>query len=157
MPIFAPIPSSVPSIGRRAAEGAANLISLTPANLEGAVGREFRVAVNVRSDQDLSALSLSVTFDPRVVVVKDAAEGSLGRTGGVAPAFLKQIDAGGLCTLGFSSNQTGKGPRGGTLATLLFEAKGPGQATILITGVTGMSAAGAPIQFQTGEARITVR
>ncbi len=65
---------------RRAAEGAANLISLTPANLEGAVGREFRMAVNVRSDQDLSALSLSVTFDPRVVVVKDAAEGSLGRT-----------------------------------------------------------------------------
>lgn len=142
---------------RRAAEGAANLIALSPANLEGAVGREFRLAVNVRSDQEVSALSLQVTFDPRVVALKDAVEGSLGRTAGAAPSFLKNVDPAGLCTLGFSNNQPGKGARGGTLATLLFEAKGPGQATILISGVTGMSASGAPIPFQTGEAKITVR
>ena len=76
---------------------------------------------------------------------------------GAAPSFLKNVDPAGLCTLGFSNNQPGKGARGGTLATLLFEAKGPGQATILISGVTGMSASGAPIPFQTGEAKITVR
>ncbi|MCX6559000.1 MAG: cohesin domain-containing protein [Candidatus Aminicenantes bacterium] len=143
---------------RRAAENAPNLISLSPANLEGVVGREFRMAVNIRSDQDISALSLTVTFDPRIVGLKDVAEGSLSRQLGAAPAFLKNIDPGGVCTIGFSSTQPGKGAKGGgTLATLLFEAKGSGLATIGVAGVSGMSAAGGPIQFQTGDARITVR
>jgi general secretion pathway protein D len=143
---------------RRAAESMANLIALSPANLEGAVGREFRMAVNVRSDQDINALSLTVTFDPRVVSLKDATEGGLSRQAGGAPAFLKNIDPGGICTLGFSTAQPGKGVKGGgTLATLLFEAKAAGQAVIGLNGVTGMSGAGLPIPFQTTEGRITIR
>ncbi len=143
---------------RRAAEGAVNLIALSPANLEGAVGREFRMSLNVRSDQEINALSLTVTFDPRIVGLKDATEGGLSRQAGGAPSFLKQIDPGGICTIGFTAAQPGKGVRGGgTLATLLFEAKAPGLAVIGIAGVTGMSGAGAPIAFQTGEGRITVR
>ncbi|MDD8027449.1 MAG: secretin N-terminal domain-containing protein [Acidobacteriota bacterium] len=142
---------------RRAAENAASLIALSPANLEGAVGREFRMAVNVRSDQDINTLSLTVAFDPKVVTLKDVTEGGLSRQAGGVPSFLKNIDPGGVCTLGFSS-QPGKGVKGGgMLATLLFEAKTPGQAVIIVNSVTGMSAAGLPIPFQTAEGRITVR
>ncbi len=143
---------------RRRAPDSANLIALSPANLEGAAGREFRMAVNVRSDQEINALSLTVTFDPRVVGLKDASEGGLSRQAGGPPSFLKHIDPSGVCTLGFSTSQPGKGVKGGgPLATLLFAAQAPGVAVIGLSGVTGMSGTGTPIAFQTSEGRITVR
>jgi len=100
-----------------------------PGRIRSAAGREFRVAVNLRSDQDLSAASVSLSFDPRIMTLKDVSEGGISRQFGSGAPFLKNIDNNsGSCTIGFSSPQMGKGAKGGgTLALLLFEAKAAGE------------------------------
>lgn len=144
---------------RRGADLAANMVALSPADANAVIGRDIRLAVNVRSDQDVSALSLTITYNPRVVFLKDVSEGGLTRQLGAQTPFLKNIDnASGVCTIGFSSPQMGKGAKGGgTLATLLFEAKSAGEAVIGISGTSGLSVSGGAIAFATNGARIVVR
>jgi general secretion pathway protein D len=144
---------------RRGSDLAANMVALSPADANAVIGRDIRLAVNVRSDQDVSALSLTINYNPRVVFLKDVSEGGLTRQLGAQTPFLKNIDnAAGVCTIGFSSPQMGKGAKGGgTLATLLFEAKSAGEAVIGISGTSGLSASGGAIAFTADGARIVVR
>jgi len=144
---------------RRGSDLAANMVALSPAEANAVIGRDIRLAVNVRSDQDVSALSLTINYNPRVVFLKDVSEGGLTRQLGAQTPFLKNIDnAAGVCTIGFSSPQMGKGAKGGgTLATLLFEAKSAGEAVIGISGTSGLSASGGAIAFTADGARIIVR
>lgn len=144
---------------RRGTDLAANMMTLSPADANAAIGRDIQLAVNVRSDQDVSALSLTINYNPRVVFLKDVSEGGMTRQLGAQTPFLKAIDnAAGVCTIGFSSPQMGKGAKGGgTLAVLLFETKSAGEAVIGITGTSGISASGGAIAFTTNGARIVVR
>jgi len=137
----------------------ANSVQLLPANFETPAGREVRVSVNIRSDQEIGNMTLNIGFNAQQLTLKDVTEGGLIRQLGAQPAFLKNIDNNsGICTVGFSSPQPGKGLRGGgTLATLLFETKTPGESMISVTNVTAMSAAGQSIILQPGQSRIVVR
>jgi hypothetical protein len=102
-----------------------NQISLDPANFEVPQGREFRISVNVRTQQELGNLSLSLSFNPQVARLKDVIEGGMVRQLGDKVPFLKNI-ADGSCTLGFSSPQLTRGFRGGgNLAILVFDAVAP--------------------------------
>ncbi len=149
-----------PGLAQRAmTAGGANSISLTPAEFDLPAGREFRVAVNVRTDQDLSAMSVSVSYDARIMTLKDVSEGGISRQFGAGAPFLKNIDnASGTCTLGFSSPQMGKGAKGGgTLALLLFEAKAAGEGMLTVSGVSGMSADGGAVVFSSQDAHVMIR
>jgi general secretion pathway protein D len=132
-------------------------ISLDPANFEVPQGREFRISVNVRSQQEISNMSLSLSFSPQVAKLKDVAEGGLIRGAGAKVPFLKSI-ADGSCTIGFSSPQLTRGVRGGgNMAILIFDAVAPGETRITVTSVSANSPSGQPINFTARESRVVVR
>jgi general secretion pathway protein D len=145
---------------RRPQEIGMNSITLAPANLELPVGREFTVAVNINSDQEIGNMSLSLSYNPQVVSLKAVAEGGLSRQfGGQKMPFLQNIDnTSGTCTLGFTSPQSGKGFKGSsTLASLRFESKAAGESQIAALSVSAMAAAGGVVSLQLQPARVVVR
>jgi general secretion pathway protein D len=143
---------------RQAADNSPNLVSLNPANLEARIGSDFRVSVNVRSGQEIGSMSVTITYNPRLVFLKDVSESGMTRQLGGSAPFLKNIDNGaGICTIGFTA-EAGKGARsGGILALLQFEAKTPGEANIIAAVPSAMAANGSPVIFQTTESRVVVR
>ena len=136
-----------------------NQITLSPANYERPAGGEFMVSVNLRSDQEIGNMSLVLNYNPKVINLKDVAEGGMTRQFGEKPPFLKNFDNNaGICTIGFSSPQIGKGIKGGgTLATLRFEAKSPGECYISVTNVSAISASGGSVNLTTSQSRIIIR
>jgi len=132
-------------------------ISLDPANFEVPRGREFRISVNVRSQQEIGNMSLSLSFNPQVSKLKDVIEGGFIRMSGAKVPFLKNI-AEGSCTIGFSSPQLNQGIRGGgNMAILVFDAVAPGESRIMVTSVSANSPSGQPINFTSRECRVVVR
>ncbi len=132
-------------------------VSLDPASFEVPQGREFRISVNVRSQQEIGNMSVSLSFDPQVVKLKDVVEGGMIRMPGAKVPFLKNIAAG-SCTMGFSSPQLAQGVRGGgNMAILVFDAAAPGEARIMVTGVSANTTTGQSINFTTRESRVVVR
>jgi len=138
---------------------AANQVALMPKNYEVPPNRPFNIVVNIRSNQEIGNISLALNYDARLVTLKEVREGGMTRQAGASAPFLKNIDNNaGVCTLGLSSPQLGKGIKGGgTLATLIFEGKSPGECMIGVTNVSAMSVSGQVISFQVDQSRITVR
>lgn len=131
-----------------------NQVTLDPANFEVPAGREFRISVNLRTQQEVGNLSLSVGFSGQVAKIKDVVEGGLVRQMGEKAPFLKSI-AEGSCTIGFSSPQGGfKG--GGNLAVLVFEAVAAGETPITVSGVSANGPAGQAINITSRDARVVV-
>jgi len=139
--------------------GGANQVSLSPVNFELRAKMEFRISVNISTEQEIGNMSMVINFDPRIMNLKDVAEGGITRQSGERAPFLKNIDNGsGVCTLGFSSPTPGKGIKGGgSFATLLFESKEPGEGIISVSNVMATSANGTSITLSTGQSRIVVR
>ena len=137
----------------------ANQVSLSPVNFELRPKIEFRISVNLNTDQEISNMSLVINYNPKLMNLKDVAEGGLTRQSGEKAPFLKNIDnASGACTIGFSSPGTGKGIKGGgTLATLLFESKEPGEGFITVSSVMATGATGGSVNLTTGQSRIVIR
>jgi general secretion pathway protein D len=147
----------MPAVSPEADQGGDNQVTLDPANFEIPQGREFRVSVNVRTQQEVGNLSLSVGFSSQVAKLKDVMEGGMVRQMGDKAPFLKSI-ADGSCTIGFSSPQMTRGFRGGgNLAVLIFEAVGPGSTPVTVSGVSANSSTGQSISFTTRDARVMVR
>ncbi len=140
-------------------EGGDNQISLDPANFEVPQSREFRISVNVRTQQEVGNLSLNLSFNPQVVKLKDVIEGGLTRQLGEKVPFLKNVDnSGGSCTLGFSSPQLTRGFKGGgSLAILVFEAAAQGESRIAVAGVSANGPTGQAVNFTSRESRVVVR
>jgi general secretion pathway protein D len=103
-------------------------------------------------------MSVILGYDPKLVSLKDVAEGGVTRQSGDKAPFLKNIDNNsGVCTIGYSSPASGKGFKGaGTLATLVFETKAPGEGYLSVANVSAMSAAGGAINLTTSRTRIVV-
>jgi general secretion pathway protein D len=145
---------------RRPQELGMNAVVLSPASLEVPPGREFTIAVNINSDQEIGNMSLVLNYNPQVVTLKDVTEGGLSRQfGGEKMPFLKNVDnTAGACTLGFTSPSQSRGFKGtSTLAALRFEAKAPGECLITAANVSAMASAGGMINLQPQQARIVVR
>jgi general secretion pathway protein D len=140
-------------------EAAANEIFLDPANFEVPKNREFRISVNMNSEQEISTMTLNLRFDAKVMRMKDALEGGVVRQLGEKVPFFKNIDnTGGSCTIGFSSPEPSRGVKGaGSVAVLVFEAVAEGEVTISISSVTANSPTGKAVSFQTSESQIVVR
>jgi len=135
----------------------ASSVFLSPASFEAPRQREFRMNVELSSDQEIGNLSLVLTFDPRILNLKDVLEGGGLRQLGEKVPFLKNI-SGGTCTIGFSSPPGGRGFKGrGVLAVLVFTSVGSGQASLGFTSATAGGPMGQAIVLQTGEASVNIR
>ncbi len=140
-------------------EAGESQISLDPANFEVPQGREFRVSVNLRTQQEVGNLSLNLSFNPQVIKLKDVIEGDLTRQMGEKVPFLKNVDnSGGSCTIGFSSPQINRGFKGGgSLAVLVCEAAAQGETSIAVTGISANAPTGRPVKFTGRDSRVAVR
>lgn len=144
---------------RAVEEARRNQVFLNPASLEIPQGREFRISVNIRSQEEIGNMSLTIGFNPQVLSLKDVTPGDFIGQLGEAPPFLKNIDNdSGSCTIGFSSPEVGKGIEGtGRIATLVFESKDRGESMISVTGVSANSPGGQALSFESRDSRIVVR
>ena len=135
----------------------ASQVSLDPAHFEVPQGREFRISANVRSQQEIGNMSLSLSFNPQIVKLKDIIEGGFVRMAGAQVPFLKNI-AEGSCTIAFSSPQPAQGLKGGgNLAILVFDAVAPGETRIMVTAVSANNPRGQSINFTARDSSVVVR
>jgi general secretion pathway protein D len=142
----------------RPGEGRNNIL-LGPSVMDVPVGREFRITASVQTDGEIGMVSLTLNFNPRIVNIKNIIDGGLGRSLGENAPFLQTFDnAAGTCTIGFNSPQAGKGVRtGGPLASIVFEAKAPGESVVAVSQIMVADPMGQALTFQTGQSRIRVR
>lgn len=136
-----------------------NVINLNPRNFEVPQNREFRISVNLRSQEEIYNMSLNLSFDSSVLNLKQVAAGGFVRQEGLDSSFLQNIDnSSGACTIAFSSPDITKGVKGtGGIATLVFEAKAKGESQVMINSVVATDTRGNTVIFQSQNARVVVR
>ncbi len=137
----------------------ANTISLNPGNFEVPQGREFRISINLRSQEEIYNMSLNLSFNPSVLNLKQVAAGGFVRREGLDSSFLQNIDnASGACTIAFSSPDITKGVKGtGGIATLVFEAKEKGESQVMVNSIVAIDTTGKSVVFESQDARVVVR
>ena len=135
----------------------AQIIVTTPGVLEVA-GGPYTVPVSINNASRLSVLTLTVTYNPRIMRVRTVQDGLFMRQGGVTASFTPRIDAAnGRVDIALArvADQTGASGAG-LLAALLFDAIGPGSGTITVTGV-GNSVDNASVPLSFSPVSVTVR
>lgn len=144
---------------RKTGESKEGQIFFSPPNFEVPEKREFRVNINIRSEEEIGNLSVDLSFNAEVLELKEIMPGEFVQKAGKAPSFLKNIDnSSGVCTIGFSSPDLAEGFKGaGRIATLVFEAKAIGESTVSFSNIMANSPSGQALSFQTQQARIRVR
>lgn len=130
-----------------------------------APGTEFRIAggpytvpISINNASRLSVITISVTYNPNVLRVRTAQEGTFMRQGGVAATFTPGIDSNaGRVDIAITRTADRIGASGaGLLTALVFDAVGPGNSTIQVAGVAS-TPEGEPVQLQFRPATISVR
>ena len=121
-------------------------------------GGPYVVPVSVNNAQRLSTLTLTVTYNPAVLRVRNVQEGTFMRQGAVTATFTPRIDAGaGRVDIAVVRTGDNAGASGaGLLAALMFDAVGQGTSLIQVSGVAS-SPEGVPIPLQFSPASVTVR
>jgi hypothetical protein len=107
------------------------------------------VPISITNACQVSSLSLTVTYNPAVLRLRAATEGSFMRTGGVPAAFTQQPDAtAGRIDIAIVRSGDVTGVAGtGLLAALLFDAVGQGVANLSVTA-TATGPTGMPVPVQ---------
>lgn len=152
----APVPAAPPA----AVTGAtpAQIIVTPP-------GAEFRVAggpyltpISINNASRLSTLSLTVTYNPAVVRVRNVQEGTFMRQGNTTVSFTPKIDnATGRVDITVARTGDQIGASGaGLIGSLYFDAVAPGQTDIQVNGI-GTGPDGTPVQIQFSPVTVTVR
>ncbi len=141
-PAAADPPISTPGIG-------VAQISLSPPATLRVGGGPYTVPISVANASRLSAISLTLVYDPALVRVRTVQEGSFMRTGGAGSAFDQQVTPGRVdITITRAGDATGASGTG-LLAAVLFDAVAPGTATLTLSGAaTGPGGAAMGLQFR---------
>jgi len=152
----APSPTAPPAAPAPA--GATRVVVTTPGAQLQMGGQPYTVPLTVANATGLSALTLSVTYNPAVLRATVVNEGSLMRADGAATSFVPKIDAAtGRIDLVVMRPGDKTGVSGsGVLASIVFEAIGAGSSQIALSGI-GMGASGGPLPLQFVPAAVTVR
>jgi general secretion pathway protein D len=121
-------------------------------------GQPYNVPLTVTNASQMSALTLTLTYNPAVLRATVVNEGNVMRADGAATSFVPKIDAAtGRIDLAITRPGDKVGATGdGLLATVVFEAIGPGQSQIQLAGVA-MSAAGQQVPLQLVPASVIVK
>jgi general secretion pathway protein D len=138
---------------------AAAQVLVTPPGVQLRVGGgPYTVPVSLTGVSQLSSISLTILFDPNVLQVRTAQAGGFLRQGGAKAIFTHQVDpAAGRIDVTVTRTNDATGAAGtGLLATLVFDAVGPGSATLETSG-TAMTPGGAPVALQLAPVTVTVR
>ena len=128
-------------------------------------GTEFRVAggpyiapLSITNASRLSTLSVTISFNPAVLRVRTVQEGTFMGQGGTRSSFNQRIDAvAGRVDIVVTRTGDQVGASGaGLLASLMFDAIGPGNSLIQVSGVA-TAPDGSPLPLQFSPVTVTVR
>jgi hypothetical protein len=136
--------------------GSAQII-ITPPGTTFRVGAgPYTVPINVVDASRLSMVTLTLTFDPRVLRVRSVQEGSFMRTGGANATFVSNPGNGRVdITITRAADATGASGTG-LLGAVQFDAIAPGTATLVVSGAA-TGPAGAPMGLQFRPVTVTVQ
>jgi general secretion pathway protein D len=143
----APAPPTAPEAPPGAA---ATQIGVTAPQEFRIAGGPYTVPLSVANASRLSTLTVTVTFNPAVLRVRSVQEGTFMRQGGVTAMFTPRIDAAtGRVDIAVTRSGDRAGASGaGLIGALLFDAVGPGNSLIQISGVASTpEGAAMPLQF----------
>ena len=113
-------------------------------------GGPYTVPVSIVGASRLSTISISISYNPAVLRVRNVQEGTFMRQGGITPAFTQQVDpSAGRIDIAITRPSDLTGAVGsGLLAAVLFEPVAAGQSQLTVTGVGSVVGGGAAgIQF----------
>jgi hypothetical protein len=121
-------------------------------------GGPYTVPISINNVSRLSVITLTVTFNPNVLRVRQAQDGTFMRQGGVATSFTPRIDAAtGRVDIAITRTADQAGASGvGLLSALIFDAVGSGNSVIQVSGVAS-TPEGNPIALQFTPVNVTVR
>jgi len=166
-----------PPVGEGAPPAAAQANAATPANAPAQPdqpsallvvtppGSEFRVGggpytvpISINNAPRVSALSVSVTYNPALVRVTNVQEGSFMRQGGVTATFKQNIDpAAGRVDMTFLRGQDLVGASGtGLVGVLVIEPTSAGTLLLSANGA-GTGPAGSAVTIQSTPVTVTVK
>ena len=134
-------------------------IGITPPSSEFRMGAgPYIVPISVSGASQVSTLTLSLRYNPTVLRVSAVQEGSFMRQGGAHVTFAQQVDgAAGRVDLVLTRASDLTGASGsGQVAAVVFEAVGPGSATLTPSGL-GLTPGGAPLALGFDAVTVTVR
>jgi len=136
--------------------GSAQVILSPPGSVFRVGAGPYTVPISVTNVSRLSMVTLTLTFDPALLRVRAVNEGSFMRSGGASASFTQQSAPGRVdITITRSSDSTGATGTG-LLGAVLFDAIGPGSATLSMSG-TGTGPGGTPMGMQFRPVTITVQ
>jgi hypothetical protein len=136
----------------------AQVILTVPGATFQVAGGPYTVPVALNNASRVSVMTLTITFNPKVLRVRNVQDGTFMRQGGVATTFTPQIDAAnGRVDIAITRTGDQVGASGaGLLAALLFDAVGPGSSIINASGVAN-TPEGTPVALQFSPVTVTVR
>jgi general secretion pathway protein D len=118
----------------------------------------YTVPVSISGASRLSALTISITFNPALLRVRSVSEGTFMRQGGVTPTFTQQVDSGaGRIDIAIvrPGDQVGASAAG-LLAAILLEPVAAGTGTLTVSG-SGTLAGGGTASLQFSPVGVVVR
>jgi hypothetical protein len=156
----APTPAEPAPAAPGAAPGAtaAQVIVTVPGTTFQVGGGPYTVPVSINNAQRVSVVTLTITFNPKVLSVRNVQDGTFMRQGGVPTNFTPRIDnAAGRVDIAVTRTADKTGASGaGLLGALLFDAVGPGSSIIQTAGVAS-TPDGGPVALQFSPVTVTVR
>ncbi len=110
------------------------IVSFDPATVDQAVGSTFTVNVNLAGGQNVSSVPLQIMYNPRVLQLLNVSNGTLLAQDGQTVALVNRDDSmAGILQVTASRPPGTSGISGdGSVFTLTFQARAPGQSTLAI-------------------------
>ncbi len=134
-----------------------NSVVFNPGSTEIPAGNTFSINLEIQSQTDITAASVSISFDAKLLRLKEIQRGELVVQFGEKASFLQSISPGGTAVVGFSSPSPTSSVKAGTLAVLVFEAVSPGQTGVRISSIQAIGLQGRPVSLLPGEHLVTIR
>jgi hypothetical protein len=147
-----------PSTPAGAPPATATQLIVTPPGEFRVGGGPYTVPISINNASRLSAITVTVSYNPAILRVRSVTEGTFMRQGGITAPFTPRIDAGnGRVDIAIARTGDQTGASGaGLLGALLFDALSPGTSAISVTGIAS-GPDGAPIALTFSPVTVVVR
>ena len=115
--------------------------------------------LQLNSQQQMHSFSVQLQYDPKILQLANISNGGFLSSDGQAVAIVHRDDAAGgkLQITGTRPPGSGGVSGSGSVFTLTFVAKAPGQTTIAPIGLFPRDEAGTPIMMSAGQATVSIQ
>lgn len=134
------------------------IVSFDPPTIDQPAGSTFTVNVNLAGGQNVASVPLQITYNPRVLQVLNVSNGTLLSQDGQAPSLVNRDDSmTGILSVTAERPPQSPGISGdGSVFTLTFQARAPGQSTLSINRASIKNPAGQATPVSGSQAIVTV-